>query len=143
MSPEPSPEPTPEPTPTPELSPVPTPPSSGPTASGPFGGGDETGDGSSPKKPDEPGENRGEAPPYSPDYGTEDVEDDETSPRDRLGALGRYAVEAVQRLAFPLALALMVAIFLLVQHFLDRRSPKLAFAPVHSEYDRIDFSDLG
>jgi hypothetical protein len=83
------------------------------------------------------------APPNSHDDGTEGVGDDETSPQGRLATLGRYAVEAAQRLAFPLALALLVALFLLVQHFLDRRSPKLAFAPVHSAYDQIDFPDLG
>jgi hypothetical protein len=55
--------------------------------------------------------------------------------------LGEFAILAVQRFAFPLLLALLVAIFLIVQHWLDRKSPKLAFAPVHSKHDQLDFPD--
>lgn len=68
--------------------------------------------------------------------------DDSDGPEDEgtsLTELGRYAVEAVQHFAFPLLLALLVIIFLAIQHFLDRASPKLAYAPVHSVHDRLDF----
>ena len=57
----------------------------------------------------------------------------------QLEKLGRYAVEAVQKFAFPLILALAVVAFLAVQHWLDRKTPKLAFAPVHSRYDQVGF----
>jgi len=45
-------------------------------------------------------------------------------------AMGLVFDNAVKALAFPLALALAVAAFLLVQSRLDRREPKLALAPV-------------
>ena len=47
-----------------------------------------------------------------------------------LGQLGGAAAEAVKQVAFPLALALIVVAFLLVQNRLDRRDPKLASAPI-------------
>jgi hypothetical protein len=55
-------------------------------------------------------------------------------------SIGHYAIQAVQRFAFPLLLALLIALFLLIQHWIDRKTPKLAFAPVHSKYDQIDFN---
>ena len=57
----------------------------------------------------------------------------------RLVELARIAVQAAKTLAFPLGLALFVLMFLVVQHWLDRNSPKLAHAPVVSRYDVLDF----
>jgi hypothetical protein len=45
--------------------------------------------------------------------------------------------EAARTLAFPLALAILIALFLLAQHRVDRRAPKLALAPV--EPDLVGF----
>ena len=56
-----------------------------------------------------------------------------------LERLGRYTVEAVQKFAFPLLLILAVVAFLTIQHWLDRKAPKLAYAPVHSKYDQLEF----
>lgn len=47
--------------------------------------------------------------------------------------LGRIAVESARKLAFPLGLAVLVGLFLLVQSRLDRRDPKLTMAPVEAE----------
>jgi hypothetical protein len=46
-------------------------------------------------------------------------------------------VEVARTLAFPLALAILIVLFLLAQHRIDRRTPKLALAPV--EPDVVDF----
>jgi hypothetical protein len=46
------------------------------------------------------------------------------------GRIGGAAAEAARQVAFPLALALLVAAFLMVQNRLDRRDPKLAEAPI-------------
>jgi uncharacterized membrane protein YtjA (UPF0391 family) len=46
------------------------------------------------------------------------------------GRIGGAAAEAAKQVAFPLALALMVVAFLIVQNRLDRRDPKLAQAPI-------------
>ena len=43
------------------------------------------------------------------------------------------------RSAFPIALLLLVALFLAVQNRIDRRDPKLALAPVGVEPD-LEFS---
>jgi hypothetical protein len=48
-------------------------------------------------------------------------------------------VTAVKALSFPLALALLVAGFLLVQGRLDRRDPKLTLAPLDSKHDLQSF----
>ena len=56
-----------------------------------------------------------------------------------LGHLAETAGEAVQRLAFPLLLIVMVIAFLLVQGELDRRDPKLAAAPVDPTFDMVVF----
>jgi hypothetical protein len=45
--------------------------------------------------------------------------------------------EAARTLAFPFALAILIALFLLAQHRVDRRAPKLALAPV--EPDLVGF----
>ena len=47
-----------------------------------------------------------------------------------VGRIGGAAVEAAKQVAFPLALALVVVAFLMVQNRLDRRDPKLASAPI-------------
>jgi hypothetical protein len=49
---------------------------------------------------------------------------------------GRVAVVLAQGSAFPFLLVLLVILFLLVQHEIDRRDPKLALAPVHPDRDR-------
>jgi len=46
------------------------------------------------------------------------------------GRIGGAAAEAAKQVAFPLALALVVVAFLMVQNRLDRRDPKLAQAPI-------------
>jgi hypothetical protein len=53
--------------------------------------------------------------------------------------LASTAGEAVQRFAFPLSLTIFVLIFLLIQGEIDRRDPKLAFAPVDSSKDMVYF----
>jgi hypothetical protein len=52
---------------------------------------------------------------------------------DRIGSLG---IEAV--LAFPLALALIVLLFVAVQNRIDRKDPKLALAPVAPDLLRFE-----
>lgn len=47
--------------------------------------------------------------------------------------LGESAVEAIKDFAFPLVLTLVVGAFLLVQHVVDRKDPKLLFAPVDQD----------
>ncbi len=49
-----------------------------------------------------------------------------------LQTLSRLAVAAAKTTAFPLALLIMVVVFLVVQDRIDRRDPKLALAPVRS-----------
>ncbi|HYP23106.1 MAG TPA: hypothetical protein VEV43_06000, partial [Actinomycetota bacterium] len=53
--------------------------------------------------------------------------------------LARTAGEAVKTFAFPLSLTILVVIFLLIQGEIDRRDPKLAFAPVDSSKDMVYF----
>ncbi|HEX2058782.1 MAG TPA: hypothetical protein VHI71_10495 [Actinomycetota bacterium] len=53
--------------------------------------------------------------------------------------LARTAGEAVKKFAFPLSLTILVLIFLLIQGEIDRRDPKLAFAPVDSSKDMVFF----
>jgi hypothetical protein len=53
--------------------------------------------------------------------------------------LGEAAVLAIKTFAFPLLLGLLVIMFLLIQHWLDKKAPKLALAPVHSRHDMVDF----
>jgi hypothetical protein len=64
--------------------------------------------------------------------------DSQTIPRqglfDRIGSLG---IEAAV-LAFPLALALIVLLFVAVQNRIDRKDPKLALAPVAPDLLRFE-----
>ncbi|MDQ4145356.1 MAG: hypothetical protein M3198_16765 [Actinomycetota bacterium] len=48
--------------------------------------------------------------------------------------LGESVLEAAKDFAFPLALTLLVGIYVAVQHRIDRRDPKLVLAPVDHEY---------
>jgi hypothetical protein len=65
--------------------------------------------------------------------------DSQTIPRrglfDRFGTL---AIEAAKELAFPLALALIVLLFVAVQNRIDRKDPKLALAPVEPDLLRFE-----
>jgi hypothetical protein len=56
-------------------------------------------------------------------------------------SLGFAAIETSRALAFPLGLSLVVAGFLLVQGYLDRRDPKLAVAPLDAKDDLVSFED--
>ncbi|HEX2196357.1 MAG TPA: hypothetical protein VHJ76_05465 [Actinomycetota bacterium] len=56
-----------------------------------------------------------------------------------IAKLARTAGEAVKTFAFPLSLTILVLIFLLIQGEIDRRDPKLAFAPVDSSKDMVFF----
>ena len=56
-----------------------------------------------------------------------------------IGSLAATAGKAVQEFAFPLTLAIAVLLFLLFQGELDRRDPKLAYAPVDSGKDMVSF----
>jgi hypothetical protein len=57
-----------------------------------------------------------------------------------ISQIGRVAAEAVQQAAFPIALILMVAAFLMVQNRIDSKDPKLALAPVDAEHDLLSFT---
>jgi hypothetical protein len=54
---------------------------------------------------------------------------------DRIGSL---AIEAAEALAFPLALAVIVLLFVAVQNRIDRKDPKLALAPVAPDLLRFE-----
>lgn len=56
-----------------------------------------------------------------------------------IAKLARTAGEAVKTFAFPLSLTILVIVFLLIQGEIDRRDPKLAFAPVDSSKDMVHF----
>jgi hypothetical protein len=56
-----------------------------------------------------------------------------------IARLARTAGEAVKTFAFPLSLTVLVVIFLLIQGEIDRRDPKLAFAPIDSSKDMVHF----
>jgi hypothetical protein len=58
---------------------------------------------------------------------------------DQTPSLGRLAAVALQTFAFPLLLAIIVALYLLLQHWFDRKDPKLAVAPVHSNHDLASY----
>jgi hypothetical protein len=49
------------------------------------------------------------------------------------------ATVALQTFAFPMLLAILVLLYLLLQHWIDRKDPKLAMAPVHSNHDLAAF----
>jgi hypothetical protein len=52
--------------------------------------------------------------------------------------IGLAAVDAAKHFGFPLALALLVMGFLLIQNRLDRSDPKLALAPIRPEVARFE-----
>jgi hypothetical protein len=54
---------------------------------------------------------------------------------DRIGSL---AIEAAEALAFPLALAVIVLLFVAIQNRIDRKDPKLALAPVAPDLLRFE-----
>ena len=47
--------------------------------------------------------------------------------------LSESAIEAAKDFAFPLVLTLIVGAFLTIQHRVDRREPKLVFAPIDND----------
>jgi hypothetical protein len=51
----------------------------------------------------------------------------------------KLAAVALETFAFPLLLAILVVLYLLLQHWFDRKDPKLAVAPVHSNHDLATF----
>ena len=57
--------------------------------------------------------------------------------RSRLRTVGGTVVRAVQQVGFPMILAFMVALFVMVQNRLDRNDPKLSVAPLRP--DRMRF----
>lgn len=48
-------------------------------------------------------------------------------------SLGKSAIEAAKDFAFPLVLTIIVGAFLAIQHRVDRREPKLVFAPIDND----------
>ncbi|MGH2753201.1 MAG: Ig-like domain-containing protein [Actinomycetota bacterium] len=131
--PDPTPSPDPDPTPT-ETPPPPTGGGSGPSVHVPIKDGDTTDE-----RKDDPVDPPGGRERPRIEEPVEPNSADESKDETEIERLGRYAAEAVQRFAFPLILALAVVAFLAVQHWLDRKTPKLAFAPVHSQYDKVGF----
>ena len=60
----------------------------------------------------------------------------ETGPQPSTFVLaGRLAKEVSEKAAFPIALLVVVGIFLMIQDRIDRKDPKLALAPVYAEPD--------
>jgi hypothetical protein len=47
-------------------------------------------------------------------------------------------VEAARQLGFPLALAVIVVAFAMIQNYIDRKDPKLALAPIRPEVLRFE-----
>ena len=63
-----------------------------------------------------------------------------TAPAPSLGErVGRAAVDAAKQLALPLGLTLVVLGFVVAQHWMDRKDPKLALAPTESDFDLLTF----
>lgn len=58
-----------------------------------------------------------------------------------LDSVAKVAADVSKRVAFPLLLLLLIALFLIIQHRIDKRDPKLALAPVHREHD-LPFTPL-
>jgi len=50
-----------------------------------------------------------------------------------VGRLGGLAAESARRFTFPIGLATLVVLFLLAQHWVDARDPKLALAPLDDD----------
>src|SRR6266508_2280706 len=62
-----------------------------------------------------------------------------TAPRRGLfERIGSLAIQAAEALAFPLALAVIVLLFVAVQNRIDRKDPKLALAPVAPDLLRFE-----
>ena len=55
-----------------------------------------------------------------------------------LGLIGGGAIRTAKQLGFPLALAMIVVAFLMLQNYLDRKDPKLALAPILPEVMRFE-----
>ena len=62
------------------------------------------------------------------------------SPESPFSGLAQAAGEAAKKLAFPLALTLMVLGYLVVQGRIDGRDEKLALAPIDADQDLLSFS---
>ena len=63
----------------------------------------------------------------------------QTIPRQGLfDRIGSRAIQVAKALAFPLALALIVLLFVAVQNRIDRKDPKLALAPVAPDLLRFE-----
>jgi hypothetical protein len=52
--------------------------------------------------------------------------------------IGSLAIQAAKELAFPLALAVIVLLFVAVQNRIDRKDPKLALAPITPDLLRFE-----
>jgi hypothetical protein len=52
--------------------------------------------------------------------------------------LGR-AAQTVKTFSFPFVLVLLVLLFLVSQHWIDRKTPKLAVAPINARFDIVRF----
>jgi hypothetical protein len=52
--------------------------------------------------------------------------------------IGSAAIQAAKALAFPLALTLIVLLFVMVQNRIDRKDPKLALAPIAPDLLRFE-----
>jgi hypothetical protein len=63
-----------------------------------------------------------------------------TSEQSVISQISDVAVEAAKNAAFPLLLVALVFGFLMVQNRIDSRDPKLALAPVDSDYDLLSFT---
>jgi len=88
-----------------------------------------------PEKPDPPRKQR-PGPPVNNDRVP--PPSDRSVPN-RFAELAKLAAETAKTFAFPLLLVILVIIFLLVQHWIDKKDPKLAMAPVHSNHDLARF----
>jgi hypothetical protein len=49
------------------------------------------------------------------------------------------AAETVKTFSFPFVLALLVLLYLMTQHWIDRKTPKLAMAPINARFDIVRF----
>ena len=113
-----------------------TPPGGGPGGKGAPGSGGSQGPAGSPGSPpfrDGPLPT-GNLSPNSPASSTWGPKE----PPDLLGRIGGIAAEAARHLGFPLALALVVVAFVMMQNYLDRKDPKLALAPILPEVMRFE-----
>jgi hypothetical protein len=124
-----------------DLGTVPVPPGVDPVPSGGDGAGNGSdgnrsggGDGSIGTPPG------GFAGPFAldpPALGSELVNESVPAPRGFLGGLAGPLAEIASRIAFPLALAVLVMLFIAFQNRLDRRDPKLALAATSPDLMRF------